>query len=166
MQALIEAGEAWLGGKPAKASVRLKGGEELSVRVPPPTPTRAEAEDLPLSILYEDKELGFCILAHAYDGKKESPPHDHGPSWAIYGQAAGETHMSDYALLEAVAPAGASAVEVGTINFAEPAAPVRIARELGAFVESENLASVRDLVGTLLWERSRKAQNNSSSSMS
>ncbi len=55
-------------------------------------------------ILYEDKELGFCILAHRYEGAKESPPHDHGPSWAIYGQAAGETEMSDYQLLEPAAP--------------------------------------------------------------
>jgi predicted metal-dependent enzyme (double-stranded beta helix superfamily) len=55
-------------------------------------------------ILYEDPELGFCILAHQYKGAKESPPHDHGPSWAIYGQAGGETEMTDYAL---VAPASA-----------------------------------------------------------
>ena len=41
-------------------------------------------------ILYEDPKLGFCILAHVYQGKKESNPHDHGPSWAIYGQARGE----------------------------------------------------------------------------
>ena len=47
-------------------------------------------------ILYEDPELGFCILAHNYAAAKESPPHDHGPSWAIYGQAKGETYMSDY----------------------------------------------------------------------
>jgi predicted metal-dependent enzyme (double-stranded beta helix superfamily) len=51
-------------------------------------------------IVYEDPELGFCILAHSYRGAKESPPHDHGPSWAIYGQARGETEMSDYELLE------------------------------------------------------------------
>ena len=51
-------------------------------------------------IIYEDAELGFCILAHHYQGAKESPPHDHGPSWAIYGQAQGETEMSDYALVE------------------------------------------------------------------
>jgi predicted metal-dependent enzyme (double-stranded beta helix superfamily) len=51
-------------------------------------------------ILYEDPELGFCILAHRYKGAKTSPPHDHGPSWAIYGQAHGETEMSDYQLLE------------------------------------------------------------------
>ncbi|HUH83083.1 MAG TPA: hypothetical protein VLX85_00645 [Stellaceae bacterium] len=54
-------------------------------------------------ILFEDPELGFCILAHVYDGARQSKPHDHGPSWAIYGQARGETHMSDYALVE---PAG------------------------------------------------------------
>ena len=47
-------------------------------------------------LLYEDPDLGFCILAHNYTGPKESPPHDHGPSWAIYGQARGETHMTDY----------------------------------------------------------------------
>jgi len=51
-------------------------------------------------ILYEDPELGFCILAHNYKGPKESSPHDHGPSWAIYGQAKGETAMSDWELLE------------------------------------------------------------------
>ncbi|MGQ0524458.1 MAG: hypothetical protein ACT4P8_12455 [Betaproteobacteria bacterium] len=51
-------------------------------------------------ILYEDPQLKFCILAHHYQGAKTSPPHDHGPSWAIYGQAVGETEMSDYELLE------------------------------------------------------------------
>ena len=52
-------------------------------------------------ILYEDPELGFCILAHDYTGPKASAPHDHAHSWAIYGQARGETHMRDYQLLEA-----------------------------------------------------------------
>ena len=55
-------------------------------------------------ILYEDPDLGFCILAHSYNGPKESPPHDHGPSWAIYGQAKGETAMSDWELLEPATP--------------------------------------------------------------
>lgn len=47
-------------------------------------------------VLYEDPELGFCILGHVYSGAKDSNPHDHGPSWAIYGQARGETTMTDY----------------------------------------------------------------------
>ncbi|HYL36841.1 MAG TPA: dihydroorotate dehydrogenase [Bryobacteraceae bacterium] len=45
--------------------------------------------------------------------------------------------------------AGASAVEVGTANFWDPAAPVRIARELGEFLRMEGVASVREIVGTL-----------------
>ncbi|HZU26119.1 MAG TPA: dihydroorotate dehydrogenase [Bryobacteraceae bacterium] len=49
--------------------------------------------------------------------------------------------------------AGATAVEVGAINFADPRAPVRIARELARFVESERLSSVKDLVGTLQFQR-------------
>jgi predicted metal-dependent enzyme (double-stranded beta helix superfamily) len=55
-------------------------------------------------ILYEDKELGFCVLAHHYRGAKQSSPHDHGPYWAIYGQAHGETEMSDFDLIEAAGP--------------------------------------------------------------
>ena len=47
-------------------------------------------------VLYEDPELGFTILAHAHTGAKSSKPHDHGPSWAIYGQADGETIMTDW----------------------------------------------------------------------
>jgi hypothetical protein len=56
------------------------------------------ADDVPeRKVLYEDPELGFCILGHVYHGAKDSNPHDHGPSWAIYGQARGETVMTDYA---------------------------------------------------------------------
>lgn len=51
-------------------------------------------------ILYQDPEFGFCILAHSYDGPKVSDPHDHAHSWAIYGQARGETAMNDWSLLE------------------------------------------------------------------
>jgi predicted metal-dependent enzyme (double-stranded beta helix superfamily) len=54
-------------------------------------------DDLPeRKVLHEDPELGFCILGHVYHGAKDSNPHDHGPSWAIYGQARGETVMTDY----------------------------------------------------------------------
>jgi len=50
-------------------------------------------------ILYEDPEFGFCILGHVHHGAKESAPHDHGPTWAIYGQARGETIMNDWSLV-------------------------------------------------------------------
>jgi dihydroorotate dehydrogenase (NAD+) catalytic subunit len=45
--------------------------------------------------------------------------------------------------------AGATAVEVGTATFWDPQAPARIARELDQFLKRENVANVRDLVGTL-----------------
>lgn len=45
--------------------------------------------------------------------------------------------------------AGATAVEVGTANFWDPRAVLRIASELGRFLEDERIASVRDLTGTL-----------------
>lgn len=51
-------------------------------------------------VLYEDPELKFCVLAHAYEGASESNPHDHGPSWAIYGQARGETEMTEWEIVE------------------------------------------------------------------
>ncbi len=51
-------------------------------------------------VLYEDPQLGFCILAHVNRGAKGSKPHDHGPTWAIYGQAAGQTVMTDWECLE------------------------------------------------------------------
>lgn len=51
-------------------------------------------------VLYEDADLGFCILAHVYSGAKESQPHDHASTWAIYGQAAGVTKMTDWEAVE------------------------------------------------------------------
>ena len=74
----------------------LRDAEFVAANVTESTPER--------KVLYEDPALGFCILAHQYKGAKDSPPHDHGPSWAIYGQARGETEMTDYAMVEAARP--------------------------------------------------------------
>jgi predicted metal-dependent enzyme (double-stranded beta helix superfamily) len=55
-------------------------------------------EDVPrgLKLLYEDPALGFQVLAHVNDKARVSPPHDHGESWAIYGQATGYTDMIEW----------------------------------------------------------------------
>ena len=45
--------------------------------------------------------------------------------------------------------AGATAVEVGTANFWDPTSLPRIAGELDRFLQQDNIASVRDLIGTL-----------------
>jgi len=45
--------------------------------------------------------------------------------------------------------AGATAVQVGTVNFWDPAAPCRIARELDDFLQREKIKHVHELTGTL-----------------
>src|SRR5437667_7677915 len=59
---------------------------------------RTCGDDAPqgLNVLYEDLELGFQILAHINDKARVSPPHDHGASWAIYGQATKYTDMIEW----------------------------------------------------------------------
>ncbi len=56
------------------------------------------SDDVPrgLKTLYEDPELKFQILAHINDKARVSPPHDHGDSWAIYGQATKYTEMTEW----------------------------------------------------------------------
>ena len=49
-----------------------------------------------LKVLYEDPDLGFQVLAHINDKARVSPPHDHGASWAIYGQATLYTDMTEW----------------------------------------------------------------------
>jgi predicted metal-dependent enzyme (double-stranded beta helix superfamily) len=46
--------------------------------------------------LHVDDKLGFEVLAHVNEKARKSPPHDHGDSWAIYGQAIGHTDMTEY----------------------------------------------------------------------
>jgi dihydroorotate dehydrogenase (NAD+) catalytic subunit len=43
--------------------------------------------------------------------------------------------------------AGASAVEVGTMTFHDPSAPVRVQRELLALLEARGFTEVADVVG-------------------
>ena len=62
-------------------------------------------------VVYEDPQLGFCILAHRYTDAKEGGPHDHGPSWAIYGQADGETVMTDWVPVGAASSDGRAKVK-------------------------------------------------------
>ena len=50
--------------------------------------------------LYKDEDLEFVVLAHINDKANSSPPHDHGNSWAVYGQATEYTDMSEYRRLD------------------------------------------------------------------
>ena len=61
--------------------------------------------------LYEDKDLGFVVLAHCNAKPHKSPPHDHGPSWAVYGQAVNYTDMSEFKRLDGGKDAGDARLE-------------------------------------------------------
>jgi hypothetical protein len=114
---------------------------------------RAEGSD-PREILYEDPQLGFCICGHVYGGKAIGSPHDHGSSWAIYGQATGMTEMTEWRIVEKDATGGASLVEpvrtyvmhpgdvqfydVGAVHSPKREAPVKLIR-----IEGENLDHVK-----------------------
>lgn len=55
-------------------------------------------EDTPAGkrLLYCDAETGFLVLAHVQPAGKGGAPHDHGASWAVYGNARGRTDMTEY----------------------------------------------------------------------
>ena len=57
VQRLLEQGLVLLDGKEVKASYKLSAGEEIAVTIPPPLPSAAAAEDIPLAILYEDADV-------------------------------------------------------------------------------------------------------------
>jgi len=77
VQQLIAKGEVLVGGSAARASLRLKGGEEITVTSPPQAPPlRALAEEIPLDIVYEDDDLAIVnkpagMMVHAGAGATE-----------------------------------------------------------------------------------------------
>ena len=62
--------------------------------------------------IFEDPELDFCVLAYRAGGDRTSPPHDHGNSWAVYGQAEKHTDMKVYNRIGGSDGAGEAKLEV------------------------------------------------------
>lgn len=57
VQRLIESGQVLVDGQAVRASLKLKGGEQVEVEIPEPLPARPQAEEIPLEVLYEDSDL-------------------------------------------------------------------------------------------------------------
>jgi 23S rRNA pseudouridine1911/1915/1917 synthase len=57
LQELIAAGFVLVNGAVAKASLKLRGGERVFIEMRERPPLRAEAESIPLDVLYEDDDL-------------------------------------------------------------------------------------------------------------
>lgn len=64
LQDWIEKGLVLVNGSPEKRSYLLKGAEHVDVHPGQPPPLRATAEDLPLEVLYEDRDV-IVINKHA-----------------------------------------------------------------------------------------------------
>lgn len=108
----------------------------------------------PREVLYEDAELGFCICGHVYSGPAHGSPHDHGSSWAIYGQATGVTEMTDWKIVHkgqgdepilvepvrsySMSPGNAHLYDVGDVHSPKRDAPVKLIR-----IEGRNLDRVQ-----------------------
>jgi 23S rRNA pseudouridine1911/1915/1917 synthase len=57
IQELIEAGLVLVDGKSSKGAHRLRAGEKIAVDAQARPPMRAEAENIPLDVLYEDEDV-------------------------------------------------------------------------------------------------------------
>ncbi len=63
VQRLIEKGLVTLAGQPVPSRHRTDIGEEFAVEIPPPEPLDAEAENIPLDIIYEDEHIAIINKA-------------------------------------------------------------------------------------------------------
>ena len=120
--------------------------------------TRAPGEH-PREVLYEDDELGFCICGHVYEGAAHGKPHDHGSAWAIYGQADGETEMTEWKIVRqgsgdeptlvepertyVMKPGDAQLYDVGQVHSPNREAPVKLIRIEGANLDRVQRSNIQ-----------------------
>ena len=64
-----------------------------------------------IQMIYRCAETGSNLLVHIYEKGKTGPPHDHGKSWAIYGQAVGKTIMTTWKRLDDGSQTGKASLE-------------------------------------------------------
>lgn len=113
----------------------------------------------PRKVLYEDPELGFCICGHVHDDKAVGKPHDHGFSWAIYGQAVGTTEMTDWKIVKkgqgdepslvepvrtyTMKPGDAKFYDVGVVHSPNRQAPTKLIRIEGANLDHVKRSNIK-----------------------
>ena len=77
VQLLLEQGDVLVNGAQPKASLKLRGGEQIVITGEPhPAPLKATAEDIPLDVVYEDADLAVVnkpagMMVHAGSGQNE-----------------------------------------------------------------------------------------------
>jgi 23S rRNA pseudouridine1911/1915/1917 synthase len=77
VQMLLDQGDVLVDGEREKASLKLRGGETITITGEPrPTPLKATAEDIPLNVVFEDANLAVVdkpagMMVHAGSGQNE-----------------------------------------------------------------------------------------------
>ncbi len=77
VQLLMEQGGVLVDGQPQKPSLKLRGGERITINGDPhPAPLKAVPEDIPLDVVYEDDDLAVVnkpagMMVHAGSGASE-----------------------------------------------------------------------------------------------
>jgi 23S rRNA pseudouridine1911/1915/1917 synthase len=77
VQLLLDQGDVLVNGVRAKASLKLRGGEQIEITGEPhPAPLKATAEDIPLDVVYEDAHLAVInkpagMMVHAGAGQSD-----------------------------------------------------------------------------------------------
>lgn len=105
------------------------------------------------AVLHHDPETGIYVMAHGADGGgRKGRPHDHGASWAVYGQATGITEMTvwertddrsrpGHAVLEDIhaftlEPGSAALFDTGIIHSTAHPRPARWVRVTGTDLDA------------------------------
>lgn len=107
LENFIADSQAWLGADPGDASQeKVRDALERLLKDPGFVPAHLPPErPVGIYVFHQDEALGFKVLGYvSTPGRVESAPHDHGDSWAIYGQATLHTDMKDFARLDPSEP--------------------------------------------------------------
>ena len=77
VQMLMDQGDVLVNGEREKASLKLRGGERITITGEPhPAPLKAMAEDIPLDVLFEDADMAVVnkpagMMVHAGSGQSD-----------------------------------------------------------------------------------------------
>ncbi len=106
--------------------------------------------------LHHDAELDFYLYAHIASGASIRPPHDHASAWAIYGQAAAHTQMTEWDYDEArqkpvprrsyrLDPGMAGIFDVGELHSIDYPDGARFARVTGTDIDDLPIRLFKDV---------------------
>lgn len=110
----------------------------------------------PREVLHADEALGFRVYAHLPPQASIRPPHDHANSWAVYGQAAGHTDMTDWEVADGadkphpvrtyrLLPGDVGVFGVGALHSIDYCEGARFARVTGADIDDAPVRLFKDV---------------------